>query len=166
MAGKITIYQVTNSGDVLGNIPSTRKFEMDLNDDVKIVGNHSNGYDIEGSRDVADNPIPDEALGEQQDTNLGEELYKFEIIITQRSNLVVGGTNVEAQKIEDFYQQDQENDNFPTGRIGIQLDDFIVKKLVPSLTKGGYIKYRKWHVDAELESPIFLTLWIKEGREA
>lgn len=165
MPGKITIYRVTNAGDTIANITSSEKLELDLDLDATLKTAHCHDYSMEGSRDVAQNPIADQDLAEHQDTGLGDEIYAFLISISQRSNSVIGGSNVEAFKLENWWQESSETDDFPAGRFGIQIFDFIVKNLVPTSTKGLYFKYRKWYPDPELAGPIFCNMTFSENRD-
>lgn len=166
MVGTITIYRVTNPGDTIGNIAATEKIELDLDVDPTLPTPKCHDYFIDGDRDVAENPIADEDLAEHQDTGLGDEIYWFLISISKRSNGVSGGINVVAQRLEDWYQQGSENDNFPAGRFGIQINDFAVKTFVPTATKGLYFKRRKWYPDPDLASPIFCDMKFSENRES
>jgi len=166
MVGIITIYRVTNAGDTIGNIAATEKLQLDLDLDPTLKTAHCHDYSIEGGRDVAQNAIADQDLAEHQDTGLGDEIYAFLISIAQRSNSVSGGTNAEAQKLEDWYQASSETDDFPAGRFGVQILDFVVKNLVPTSTKGLYFKYRKWYPDPDLHSPIFCNMTFSENRDA
>ena len=166
MPGTITIYRVTNPGDNIGNIGAGEKLLLDIDVDPTLKTTHCHEYSITGGRDVAQNAIADQDLGEHQDTGLGDEVYEILVTVSQRSNSVAGGTNLEAQKIEDFYQEGSENDNFPAGRFGIQINDFVVKNLVPNTTKGLYFKYRRWYVDPELPGPIFCIMQFSENRDS
>lgn len=166
MAGTITIYRVTNSGDTIGNIAAGEKLELDLDTDALLKTAHCHDYSIEGGRDVAQNAVADQDLAEHQDTGLGDEIYAFFISIAQRSNSVVGGTNSEAQKLEDWYQEGSETDDFPAGRFGVQINDFVVKSLVPTSTKGLYFKYRKWYPEPDLKGPIFCNMTFTENRDS
>src|SRR3990167_11424668 len=134
MTGRITIYRVTNPGDVVATLAAGERLEVDVDVDPLSPTVKCHDYYVDGSRDVAQNSVVDQDLAEHQDTGLGDEVYSFLISISQRSNGSSGGINAEAQKIENWYQQGSENASFPAGRFGVRINDFAIKNLVPSST--------------------------------
>lgn len=166
MTGRITIYRVTSPGDVVATLAAGERLELDIDVNPLTPTCKCHDYSVDGSRDVAQNAVVDQDLAEHQDTGLGDEVYTFLISISQRSNGSSGGINTEAQKIEDWYQQGSENNNFPAGRFGVRINDFAIKNLVPTSTKGLYFKHRKWYPDPELSGPIFCLMTFVENRDS
>lgn len=166
MPGNITIFRFTNAGDTLVSIADSEKVEFDVDVDPNLKTTHCHEYAIEGGRDVAQNAIADQDLAEHQDTGLGDEKYTYLLSIAQRSDGAAGGVNAEAQKLENFWQDGSETDDFPAGRFGVLIKDFAIKTLNPTATKGLYFTYRKWYVDPELPGPIFLLMTFSENRDS
>jgi len=166
LPGSITIYRVTNPGDTIGTIADSEKLQLDIDSDETSPTGKCHDYSIDGSRDVAQNAVADQDLAEHQDTGLGDEVYSFLISIPKRSNGSSGGINAEAQKLENWYQQGSENANFPAGRFGVRINDFAIKNLIPTSTKGLYFKSRKWYPEPELAGPIFCYMTFIENRDS
>jgi len=166
MVGTITIYRVTNAGDTIGNISTAEKLELDLDVDPLQPTAKCHDWNIDGARDVSQNAIADQDLAEHQDTGLGDEIYNFLISISKRANGSSGGLNAEAAKLEQWYQSSSETTDFPAGRFGVQINDFAIKNLVPTSTKGLYFKSRKWYPDPELVGPVFCTMSFTENRDS
>lgn len=166
MPGTITIYRVTNPGDTIGTIAASEKLQLDVDVDPTQPTAKCHDWNVDGNRDVAQNAVADQDLAEHQDTGLGDEVYTFLISISKRANGSSGGTNAEASKLESWYQGGSENANFPAGRFGVQINDFSIKSLIPTSTKGLYFKSRKWYVDPELAGPIFCYMTFVENRDS
>lgn len=161
---KLNVFRYTNPGDNYLSGLFTDKLTMNADEDVKVANIFAHRLKIVTGIDVADNPNPDGAFGEQQDTGPGERVYEIHGTVSLPDNGSVLGNNALAQRIKQWEDEDKENPSYPFGRFGIVPDNFGAYLFLPSSTKGLEFLGCVWDFDFETDNAIGFVMRFKQNK--
>lgn len=129
----LTIYRVTNPGDVLGTVPANEKIVFNETDDVNSPNAFIKDYEINNTTGIGNNQAAEQDLGDHQDLGSVENLYAFRGFISQRdkSDATTQGLNPFTEILKKWDEEPKTNTDFKHGRFGVDMPDHQSYSIVP-----------------------------------
>ena len=142
---KVRIFRKTLVGDTFGSLGATEKLEFNVSQDEKVSNGWTKHIKIAKGRGIADNPNPNEDLGENQDTGELDLIYRIDGVVSRADDI----TNQFKANLNAFEQGEQETTTLPFGKFSIEIDRDPHENISSSATIGLKVKSLTWDEDEE-----------------
>lgn len=157
---KVRLYRKLVPADTFATLASTEKLEFNTSQDEAVANGWTTKIGpITKGRGIADNPNPNNDLGENQDTGQAELVYQIEGSVSRADDV----TNAFKINLNDFEDKDQENVNLPFGRFSIEFDRDPHENLVSDGTTGLKIRSLQWLEDEDVPNKADFILILEKA---
>jgi len=136
----VTLYRVTNPGDLIGNVPATEKIIFNSAKDTKVEGAFlfSDGLEVKKQEGLGDNSSPGQELGNQQALGEAEKLYVLRGFISKIDGTFDDGQNAFIDILEKFESESKQTANWEEGRFGIEIGYMRAYDVIPTRAGGDF----------------------------
>jgi len=151
---KVRIFRKTNPGDTFASVASTDKLEFNVSQDTKIPNGWTKHIKLPKGRGIADNPNPNEELGENQDTGEIDLIYRIDGVVSRADDI----TNTFKINLNSFESGTQETTTLPLGVFSIEIDRDPHENIASSATLGLKVRSLEWNMDEETTNMTDFTI--------
>lgn len=157
---RVRIYRKTVPADTFATLASTEKLEFNASKDNTVANGWTTKIGpITKGRGIADNPNPNNPLGENQDTGEDEYVVQIEGSISRADDV----TNAFKINLNSFESGEQENLALPMGVFSIEIDRDPHENLISDVTKGLKVRTLQWTEDEDTPNKTDFIFILEKG---
>ena len=157
---RVRLYRKLVPGDTFATLGATEKLEFNASTDNTVANGFTTKIGpITKGRGIADNPNPNNPLGENQDTGESELVIQIEGSISRADDV----TNAFKINLNSFESEDQESIALPMGRFAIEIDRDPHENLISTATVGLKIRTLQWIEDEDTPNKVDFILILEKA---